>query len=57
MPRKKFRTVKLPARMIETCKDIVENHPECAWNSVAAFVQDAIRHYPYWEKHAFAKLS
>jgi len=51
MSRKKFRTVKLPAPMIEACKAIVEKHPECAWDSVAAFVRDAIRHYPYWEKH------
>lgn len=54
---RKFRTVKLPARMIEACRAIVEKHPECAWDSVAAFVRDAIRHDSYWKKHAFAKLS
>jgi hypothetical protein len=43
--------------MVEACKAIVEKHPECAWDSVAAFVRDAIRDYPYWKKHVFAKLS
>jgi len=55
--RVKYRTVKLPETMILACRTIIKEHPECEWGSVAEFVRDAIRHYYYWKKYTFAKLS
>ena len=47
----KFRSTKLPTPMIEKIQKIVDAHPECGWNSVAAFVRDSVTHHPYWLKH------
>jgi len=51
----KWRTVKLPAKMVDRCHEIVTAHPECGWDSVAAFVRDAVRDHPYWQRYVFQK--
>ena len=50
----KYRTVKLPARMVTTCRKIVDLNPDC-WDSVAAFVRSAVIHSEYWKDYKFKK--
>ena len=42
---KQYRTVKLPAKMLEAVEQLVKDHPEYGYSSIADFVKDAVRHH------------
>ncbi|MEM3760246.1 MAG: ribbon-helix-helix domain-containing protein [Candidatus Bathyarchaeia archaeon] len=48
---KQYRTVKLPAKMLEAVDSIIKNSPECGYSSIADFVKDSVRHHYCWFVH------
>ena len=42
---KRYRTVKLPAKMLEAVEQLVKDHPEYGYSSIADFVKDSVRHH------------
>lgn len=48
---KRYRTVKLPVKMLEAVELIIRQHPECGYSSVADFVKDSVRHHYCWRVH------
>jgi len=52
MPRKtqKWKTISLPEKMVEKIKEIIKNHPERGYRSVAGFITAAIRDHPDYKR-------
>jgi Arc/MetJ-type ribon-helix-helix transcriptional regulator len=48
---KRYRTVKLPAKMLEAVEQLVKEHPEYGYSSIADFVKDSVRHHYLWSVH------
>lgn len=48
---KRYRTVKLPVKMFEAVEQLVKDHPEYGYSSIADFVKDAVRHHYLWCVH------
>jgi Arc/MetJ-type ribon-helix-helix transcriptional regulator len=49
--RKHHRTIKLPEKMVDAIEQLIEQHPECGYTSIADFVKDSIRHHYCWHLH------
>jgi hypothetical protein len=37
--------------MLEAVEQLVRDHPECGYSSIADFVKDSIRHHYCWYVH------
>ncbi|MDI6806085.1 MAG: hypothetical protein QMD20_05425 [Candidatus Bathyarchaeia archaeon] len=48
---RQYRTIKLPAKMLEAIESIIKSNPECGYNSIADFVKDSVRHHYCWFVH------
>jgi len=48
---RRYRTVKLPSRMLEAVEQLMKEHPEYGYSSIADFVKDSIRHHYCWYVH------
>ncbi|MGQ9507356.1 MAG: ribbon-helix-helix domain-containing protein [Candidatus Bathycorpusculaceae bacterium] len=48
---RQYRTIKLPAKMLEAVESIIKSNPECGYSSIADFVKDSVRHPYCWFVH------
>jgi len=44
----RYRTVKLPSKMLEAVEQLVRGHPECGYSSIADFIKDSVRRHCCW---------
>ncbi|MCW3986322.1 MAG: ribbon-helix-helix domain-containing protein [Candidatus Bathyarchaeota archaeon] len=49
--RRHYRTIKLPKEMIETIEQLMKEHPEYGYVSIADFVKDSIGQHYCWYIH------
>jgi Arc/MetJ-type ribon-helix-helix transcriptional regulator len=43
--RRRYKTVKLPEEMVDAIEQLLKEHPEYGFFSVAEFMKDSVRHH------------
>lgn len=43
--RRHYKTVKLPEEMVDAIEQLLKEHPEYGYVSVAEFIKDSVRHH------------